>query len=849
MPVHLYHGPPSHAKRHQLVELVKKGDPSSQDYLVVVPDKNAVLQHKSWLLDQQTPAMIMGRNIITWNDFLLQSVKQHTARVHVADKDLCLYLLYLLCLTRFPGLFNKTPDPLKKVHEFYCFFNQIKSCGLGPEAAEKIFNEHITTPHVFDLFKSYQDELRKRHYFDMGDLSLETLKIIKDGHFTIQPKRTLYISGIYPLKPGHREIIRKLKEYVPGLDIHIFYDEEFAQQTASLSNIYEDLGSLSDDSLYINTETQNTHSIYEFKTPFHEIEWICQEIKKQIQAGTSPADIAVVVPSHDYTTPLSQRLFENNIPVACQTTQNHNLCPLFLLKTQAAKTQSVSQEKEAPSFQKETLLKIFRDQNNYFTAQKLRSHAAVEDTLSRFTFIDELLRDLSSQISHADKKVFLQEHLNQLTIPPDSLNEQLVITNIDGMHGFWDRHLFFPGLNLENLSKALTPSFFSPYLYTKKDFAEILESPSYRLKTALEKTKHLSFLARSLIFTRAHLDFGGKPTTSLALAQGPLIPGTQPAPVPTDTPAAQPAQPKTADYFKSKKKAFSISQLQEYITCPYRYYAACRLRLGAVEREEYEPKADAKGSFVHRVLQRLIKENESDYIEGLEYKSYRDKLGKRLGFIIQQEIDKDEIFKKYNSSVVEFYAWRCYKTILEMINIEAQNFHEEKKKTAPKHYEWAFGDTKTNPFDILIEGESIGIRGRIDRIDINRSKKNFSVIDYKTGNVGPISDIKSGTSLQLPLYLMAVQKNLYPDYTPAGAYYYMLKKNEIKGISFAASADANLMHKRSQITLDDWESIQVAVKNRIADAVKGIHQGLFDPAPLDDNTCHYCDYKRICGYV
>lgn len=137
----------------------------------------------------------------------------------------------------------------------------------------------------------------------------------------------------------------------------------------------------------------------------------------------------------------------------------------------------------------------------------------------------------------------------------------------------------------------------------------------------------------------------------------------------------------------------------------------------------------------------------------------------------------------------------------------------------------------------------------MDRIDICRNGKNFAVIDYKTGNPPAVSDLKTGKAIQLPLYLMAIQKLLYPDFQPSGAFFYSLKENEMKGFTLNPSADTDLMHKRSQIDYDQWETIQQTVITKVNSAVDGIYSGNFDPKPIDTKLCQFCDYRRICGYV
>ncbi len=63
--------------------------------------------------------------------------------------------------------------------------------------------------------------------------------------------------------------------------------------------------------------------------------------------------------------------------------------------------------------------------------------------------------------------------------------------------------------------------------------------------------------------------------------------------------------------------------------------------------------------------------------------------------------------------------------------------------------------------ELEIAGRSLKLRGRWDRIDRDASDR-FRILDYKTGygKSGPSADLEGGLNLQMPLYLMAAEKEL-----------------------------------------------------------------------------------------
>ena len=116
------------------------------------------------------------------------------------------------------------------------------------------------------------------------------------------------------------------------------------------------------------------------------------------------------------------------------------------------------------------------------------------------------------------------------------------------------------------------------------------------------------------------------------------------------------------------------------------------------------------------------------------------------------------------------------------LEVEKENF--DATDFLPAKFETSFGHLSSdsvqmgNPPLILYDQDRlIKIYGKIDRIDINSDGK-FSVIDYKTGAGAlgiNLAQIIKGESLQLPIYIAAVEKILSKEkrelFAVAGIYY------------------------------------------------------------------------------
>jgi len=92
----------------------------------------------------------------------------------------------------------------------------------------------------------------------------------------------------------------------------------------------------------------------------------------------------------------------------------------------------------------------------------------------------------------------------------------------------------------------------------------------------------------------------------------------------------------------------------------------------------------------------------------------------------------------------------------------------------PAHFELAFGleqnsrednqreyDPASTESPLILDsgdGASVQLCGAIDRVDLSTDGRMAMVMDYKSGNSVEYSAIQSGESLQMPIYLMALEQ-------------------------------------------------------------------------------------------
>jgi hypothetical protein len=130
-------------------------------------------------------------------------------------------------------------------------------------------------------------------------------------------------------------------------------------------------------------------------------------------------------------------------------------------------------------------------------------------------------------------------------------------------------------------------------------------------------------------------------------------------------------------------------------------------------------------------------------------------------------------------------------------------------------------------------GRVILLGGKIDRVDIDRSRREARVIDYKTGSgTGYKEDrLGGGTTLQLPLYILGAGGLLGGEAEVVDAQYYLVS-GESLGRRVHFSGEALKQRMPDLLTA-------------VGTIVRGIESGIFFAYPGD--SCRYCDYRQACG--
>ncbi len=307
----------------------------------------------------------------------------------------------------------------------------------------------------------------------------------------------------------------------------------------------------------------------------------------------------------------------------------------------------------------------------------------------------------------------------------------------------------------------------------------------------------------------------------------------------------------------------SASGLSVYGNCPYRFFAQRVLRLEPRGEAALDLQAIDAGKLLHDILRRFLERHRREALHKLD----RKKLQKELAAIADNVFDEHErVVPPLNKQIWKIDR-EIRKILLDQVLLYELEVQEaaEAQQVLPAYFEVAFGgmksaakdpDSREEPLELRRESfvgeETIKISGQIDRVDVARDNT-LIAYDYKLSTGSSRGDIISGRSLQLPIYLEALEKLILPDRPIAGGGYYVIRgaqDRRNKGLYRASQLEyLHLRAKNSVFTDEDWQRIRTQVIARIWEFLEGMRAGRFIVDPSErQKTCRFCDYAAVCRY-
>jgi ATP-dependent helicase/DNAse subunit B len=308
----------------------------------------------------------------------------------------------------------------------------------------------------------------------------------------------------------------------------------------------------------------------------------------------------------------------------------------------------------------------------------------------------------------------------------------------------------------------------------------------------------------------------------------------------------------------------SASSLGTFGNCAYRFFAQRVLKLEPRGEAALDLQALDAGKLLHDILRRFFEQHRGKRFDPAK----REELSKELLDIADDVFDlHQQVVPPLNKQVWKLDR-EIRKIILEQVLLYELDLQEKTAGAgvAPARFELAFGGMKSaardpgstdEPLQLVrstgVGEETMKISGQIDRVDIAQDQT-LVAYDYKLSRGARKEDIYEGRTLQIPIYLEALEQLFFPGHAIAGGGYYTLRGGADRRNTGLYRKDFNdnylaLQAKNSIFSEYEWQQFRAEVTARIWDFLDRMRAGRFTVEPSEGyKTCKFCDYVAVCRY-
>lgn len=331
------------------------------------------------------------------------------------------------------------------------------------------------------------------------------------------------------------------------------------------------------------------------------------------------------------------------------------------------------------------------------------------------------------------------------------------------------------------------------------------------------------------------------------------------------------------------KNKFSVSEIETYSKCPYKYFINYGLKVK--DQENLDIDYMELGNIVHYNMEKISKKLMNEDIENIDKKSLENLVEENFKESIKLSLDKLRASDNKNKFI--------------LANINESNKNSSKKvldqikqgEFRIDAVEEKYGKGESYP-EVYVDGENY-LEGRIDRID--KYDDYIRIIDYKTGYKEiKIENILNGVELQLFVYMLSVKGKISDESKEAlkpVASFYLPLKDEVQSLNSSYDKesiekiyndklkmngliikineevlkllDKEFDGKKSDIfkiqrgsknifTVEEEEILERFIKNLISKYIIEIKDGniALNPLRINQNTyeCQICPYRSICKF-
>ncbi len=345
----------------------------------------------------------------------------------------------------------------------------------------------------------------------------------------------------------------------------------------------------------------------------------------------------------------------------------------------------------------------------------------------------------------------------------------------------------------------------------------------------------------------------------------------------------------TAEALFGNPMRMSASRAETYHKCAFQYFCQYGLRAYPRKRAELDPLQ--RGSMLHDVMEFLLGVIGLDTLEQASEQERTQLIRGRIQLYGQTVLSAQED---------DLQLLNILERHVQTLSLLLERLLQERRQSSfePVDFELEIGgEGGIAPYCLELEdGRSLQLAGKIDRVDIAEidGKRYVRIVDYKSTDKSlELQDVLNGISLQMFLYLFALERNgiqRYGDLEPAGVLYQKAAKEALQsergtdseklknahasdlkpkgwllknmsilqamehglaGLYIPAKLSSKGELSGSLITLTQLGALHQKVDDLLTDMLRALYEGNIAARPLLRQSgatpfCAMCDYQSVC---
>ncbi len=299
---------------------------------------------------------------------------------------------------------------------------------------------------------------------------------------------------------------------------------------------------------------------------------------------------------------------------------------------------------------------------------------------------------------------------------------------------------------------------------------------------------------------------------------------------------------------------FGITALEDYRSCPYRFYLKYLLKIKPLTQPGLVPENLDLGNLYHDVFRNFLRRYRTKPLRPENFDADLAVLEAEFtaGFSVWQTKAVNDLAR----AVLLIQREQARRVLRQWLTAEVQWAERTEYRFRPCQFELAFGlrpaitagddpvDPPTGPFRLEWPEGNATITGRIDRVDVDPAGR-FVVYDYKLGSGPSASDLVNLKKIQIPVYLLALEQLIYgADAAVGGSYLGLRNPSRTKGGIWQQERLGMSWKGKGLLEPADWDEWLDQVRAELGTVIDAIRKGMF---PLTAEKCpSYCEYKASC---